>query len=203
MKNLIIFTALFVSQLGGYCVAQVVIFSHSISANYIGESSIQNEFNQYLDLILSYDSDTIMEVDTSVSYKIKYVTYHKVNFPQDFKDSLYADSLKLICISNPTRVQDSIMQLTFLDTDTLFFGQTRLTKEDSMIMQVFTYRKLNPNTGAPYNGSASFHFDAEVSRLLSLNSGQYLLIGETRFTPEIRGGMPPGTSVTYYLEIIK
>lgn len=203
MKNLIIFIALSVSQLGGYCVAQVVNFSHSISENYIGDSSIQNEFNQYLDLILSYDSDTIMEVDTSLSYKIKYATYHKVNLPQDFKVSLYADSLKLICISNPTRAQDSIMKLTFLDTDTLFFGQTRLTKYDSSLLKVFTLRKLNPNTGEPYNGSASFHFDAEVSRLLSFNSGQYLLIGETRFTPDIRGSMPPGTSVTYYLEIIE
>ena len=203
MKKLIILIALSVSQLGGYCVAQVVNFSHSMSENYRGDSSIQNEFNQYVDLIFSYDSDTIKEVDTSLSYKIKYATYHKVNFPQDFKDSLYADSLKLICISNPTRVQDSIMKLTFLDIDTLFLGQTRLTKYDSSVLKVFTFRKLNPNTGEPYNGSASVHLDAEVSRLISFNSGQYLIIGETRFTPDIRGSMPPGTSVTYYLEIIK
>jgi len=190
-------------QLGGYCFAQVVNFSHSVDEKYVGDSLNQNGFNEYLDLILSYNSDTFFETDTSLSYKIKYFTYHEVNYPQDFEDSLYADSLKIICISNPTIIKDTTIKLNFLDTDTLFVEQTRLTKEESMKMKVFKFRKLNPNTGEPYNGSASFHFDAEVSRLLSFNSGQYLVIGETQFTPDIRGSMPPGTSVTYYLELIK
>jgi hypothetical protein len=203
MKQVIILIAVLLIQIGECCVAQVVNFSPSVDEKDVGDASIQDEFDEYLDFMLSYDSDTILHLDPSLSYIIKYLSYHEVNLPQDFDDSLYLDTLKLICTSNPTSVQDSILKLTFLDTDTLFVEQTRLTKDDSSALKVFTFRKVNATTGEPYFGAASFYFDAEVSRLLSFNSGQYLVIAETRFTPDIRGSMPPGTSMTLYLEVIK
>ena len=203
MKNLIIFIIVFVSQHESYCIAQIERQTQTMDEPHVSDTLTQTKFYEYLDLILSYKLDTIIQVDSSLNYKINYVASHSVNFSQDFQDSLYVDSLKIVCISNQKKIQDSIIKLNFLETDTSHISYTRLWKDKSEAMKVFTFRKLNPNTGEPYNGSASFYFDAEVSRLLSFNSGQYLIISETYFSPDIRGSMPSGNVVTFFLEIVK
>lgn len=192
------------SQVEAHCMAQVVNHRQRIDdAPLMDDSLRQVAFKDYLDLLFSYKSDSIIQIDTTVAYKINFVTAHAFNFAQDLHDSLYADSLRIICVSNPTKIQDSIIQLTFLDTDTSFIRHTTLLNGNSIQLPVFTFNKLNPNTGKPYNGNASFHLDAEGANVISFNSCQYLIIAETRFQPDNRGSMPPGIDVTYFLEIKK
>jgi hypothetical protein len=203
MKNLIILIIAFLSQHESYCQPQTESQTQTICKPHVTDTLTQSKFNDYVDLILSSKMDTIIQVGSTSRYRINYVTSHGFNFPQDFHDSLYMDSLHIICISNPKKIQDSIIRLNLLDTDTSYISYTQLWKGKSAVMKVFTFRKLNPNAGELDNRSASFIFDAEVSRILSFNSGQFLVISETYFEPDIRSSMPPGYIVTLFLEVVK
>lgn len=205
MKKLIVLIILFVSQIESYCLAQINSQAQAVHEPYITDTLSQTKFKDYIDLVFSYKADTFFQVDTTLSYRINFVASHSFLFPQDLHDSLFLDSLHLCCIANPKKIQDSIIKLDFLDTDTSYISYTRLWKGKSAALKVFTIRKLNPNTGERYNynGSASLYFDAEDSRIISFHSGQYLVISETHFLPDNRGSMPPGNVVTLFLELIK
>ena len=178
MKKLILIIVAFIAQNTSYCSAQIRSKPQTLVEQRLNDTLIKTNFNNYLDFLLAYKSDTTIQVDTSLNFKINYVTSHRFDFEQDFQDTFYADSLKIICISNPEKVQDSIIKLNFLWTDTAYISYTNLWEGKSNTMKVFTFPKLNPMTGEPYNGSASFYLDAEISRVLSFNSGQYLIIRE-------------------------
>ncbi|MFT5780272.1 MAG: hypothetical protein ACI837_003233, partial [Crocinitomicaceae bacterium] len=62
-----------------------------------------------------------------------------------------------------------------------------------------SYRKLSP-LGEAYSGNAFVYGDADYSHLFSFDHGKYIIFCERRFGPDIRGSMPDGVSITYFLE---
>lgn len=156
------------------------------------ELIIKGEFDDYLKLILPQPNDSILEIDSSNIYKIHFITTHSFNRAWEIYDSCYVDSEKLICTQNIIKSTDSI-QLNFIDFNVVDSGLTKINDNSRLNLTFHTYKK---------HPSERILMGA-YSTLVSIKNGKYLIISERRFGPDIRGNMPPGYDITYFIELIE
>ena len=149
----------------------------------------KKELINYLSFILRQPKDSILNLDTTKTYKIKFISSHAFEMQFQIFDSCYMDTKKLICIENVSKSKDSI-QLNFIDPNVSYLGRTKI---DNTLNLTFTnYKKLN-------QGGV---FTSEHLSVISFYKGRYLILRERVMGPDIRSSMPPGIDRSYFIELI-
>lgn len=152
------------------------------------DTLLRREFETYLNAILGEPNDTLIAIDSTKKYRIRYETncafYHFIDQRQ------FLDSMNYICLEGLRRM-DHLGQINFIDSIPMRTGQFEL--EDGLIIKYSTYRKI----------SQLSLLSAEYSTFMSFNGGKYLIMCEIHFMPDNRGSMPPGYVTTYFMELVE
>lgn len=136
------------------------------------------------------ENDSLLKLDSNLQYKVLYHTSYL--FPGggfDLPDAFYIDSKKLIC---DQRVEKSseLIKLNFLNLHDLHLDSLETNRPVNRKLKYSTYKKTKD----------LYPYDAEYSALISFDNGRYLIFCEMRFGPDIMSSMPPGKSVSFFLE---
>ncbi len=151
------------------------------------DTLLRIEFESYLTAILSKPNDTLITIDSTKKYHIRYKTV--CAFDHFIDQRQFLDSMNYICLVG-LRKMDHLGQIDFIDSIPRETGQFEL--EDGLTVQYFTYRRI----------SQIHFFSAEYATFMSFNQGKYVILREIHFMPDNRGSMPPGYVTTYFMELV-
>ena len=154
------------------------------------------EFNEYLNFIFSQSPDSIVELDSAMRYAVRFVT--SCPFVSWFQESNYLDSLQKICIKGISKSADTVQIISVNNGTQLESWLCTKLKSHSRACLTFFYCRspvIYPSIAEPYVADS---FD-----LIGFNNGRYVIKHERRFGLDIKGSMPPGVDVTYFMERIK
>lgn len=186
MTKQIIFIILFLASLSFSSFGQSA--GHQNLDSQKADSLLVTVFKDYLNFIINQPNDSILEIDSSKVYKINFRTTRPFN--GWINDTCCIDSSQFICTEQVQKRTDSL-KINFIDFKVVKSESLKL--KDGSNLNYFTYD--NTKAGQPFN--------ADYSSFISFNNGQYIIIHETRFGPNISTSIPHGDEINYFIELIR